>query len=381
MTRGSESAQAEERLRPGQPQRRQLRGWRGRDRGAGAAERAHDDHAEAELLGERQQLALGLALARVERNLDRVDPPGAHDARELVEGAGRVVRRAEEADAAGVPLPLEPVEVLAPGDEVVHLLEVDPAREEAELVVQLGAALLDRAGPDLRRDERLVSPPGERAAEHALGAAVHRGGVDEPRSGVEGGADDGVRDLLLGVRQVEGRPGPEAHDGDLDAGAPEGSPLHTVCRHAPGEPTRRSRARRGPHRRAGLRRELPGRLGAGAALRAAAPARRVRLRPARRHARRRGARRPRGAARRARARAPGRAAHGDHAPPARDDRRARPRARALPPADRGQPDRPGTPPLRDLGGRPRVLHVLGRPGRPRRARHLRARRRPGARGA
>ena len=222
--------------------------------------------------GERQQLPLGLALARVERDLDRVDPPGAHDARELVERAGRVVRRAEEADAAGVLLPLEPVEVLAPGDQVVHLLQVDAAPEEAELVGELGAALLDGAGPDLRRHEGLFPPPGQRAAEHALGAAVHRRGVDELRSGGEGGVDDGVRGLLLGVRQVERRPGPEADDGELDAGAPEGSPLHTVCRHAPGEPTRRSRARRGPHRRPGLRRELPGRLAARAALRPPAPA-------------------------------------------------------------------------------------------------------------
>ena len=82
--------------------------------------------------------------------------------------------RSEEANTARVPLPLEPLEVLVPGDEVVHLLEVDAACEEAELVGELRAALLDRAGPDLRGHESLLSPPGERAAEHALGAAVHR---------------------------------------------------------------------------------------------------------------------------------------------------------------------------------------------------------------
>ena len=54
-------------------------------------------------------------------------------------------------------------------------------------------------------------------------------------------------------------------------------------------------------------------------------------------------------------------------------------ARALPPADPGEPDRPGAEPLRDLGGRARVLHVLGRAGRAPRPRRLRPRGRAGAR--
>ena len=58
-----------------------------RDDGAGAAERPHRDDAEPELGGERQDLALGLPLARVVRHLDRLDPAGSHDACELVEGA------------------------------------------------------------------------------------------------------------------------------------------------------------------------------------------------------------------------------------------------------------------------------------------------------
>ena len=87
-----------------------------------------------------------------------------------------------------------------------------------------------------------------------------------------------------------------------------------------------------------------------------------------------------GAAGRARAGARRPAADRGHAPAARDDRGARPPARALPPADRGEPHRPDARPLRDLGGRARVLHVLGRPGRTSRARDLRARGRAGARG-
>ena len=50
------------------------------------AERLHDDHAEAQLRGERQDLALRLAVARVVRHLHGSDPPAAHDAGELREG-------------------------------------------------------------------------------------------------------------------------------------------------------------------------------------------------------------------------------------------------------------------------------------------------------
>ena len=59
-----------------------------------------------------------------------------------------------DADAVDAPrraLLLEPREVLLPGDEVVHLLDLD-ATEGAALLVVLRASLLDARRPDLRRD-------------------------------------------------------------------------------------------------------------------------------------------------------------------------------------------------------------------------------------
>ena len=84
------------------------------------------------------------------------------------------MRRAEETNAVLFPLVLEPREVLLPGDEVVHLFEVHPAAEVAELGLELKAPLLLRWRPDLRRDEGVVAPDVDRLAEHLLGAAVHR---------------------------------------------------------------------------------------------------------------------------------------------------------------------------------------------------------------
>ena len=63
---------------------------------------------------------------------------------------------AEPADGPAVPLALEPREVLAPGYEVVYLLDVD-APEPLSLARELLASLADRPGPDLRGDDGLVA--------------------------------------------------------------------------------------------------------------------------------------------------------------------------------------------------------------------------------
>src|SRR5829696_9859093 len=337
---------------------------------AALRERPHDDHAQAELLSERKDRPLDVALQGVVGHLDRVDPPTSHHSFELLEGGALVVRRAEEAHAVLLLFVLEPREVLLPGDEVVHLLEVHTAPEVVELRLELEASLLLRGRPDLRRDEDVVPVAVDRLAEDLFGAAVHRRRVEDARSAGIRSIDDLVGDLLALGPEVEGEPGAEADNGDLDPGDSKASALHTMGGHARDESSRSARAGGRAHRRSGERRELPGRLDARAAARAAAPAGDLRLRPARGQPRRRGAWRPHGTPRRAGARAGRPASHRDHAPPARDDRRLRAPTRPFSAPDRGEPDRPAQDPLRHLGGGAGVLHLLGRSGGPPRSRRL-----------
>src|SRR3954470_5635947 len=341
---------------------------------AALCEGSHDDDAQAELLRERKDPPLDIALQGVVGHLDRIYPSASHHLLELLEGGALVVRRAEETDAVLLPFVLEPREVLLPCDEVVHLLEVHPAREVAELRLELEAPLLLRGRPDLRRDEDVVAAAVDSLAEHLLGAAVHRRGVEEARAAFVRGLDDLVGDLLAIRPKVEGEPAAEADNGDLDPRLSKTSALHTMEGHARDESSRSARAGGRAHRRSGERRELPGRLGAGAAARAAASAGGLRVRPARGQPRRRGAWRSHGAPRRARARAGRFAAHRDHAAPARDDRCLRTPARSVSAPDRGEPDRPAQDSLCQLGGGAGVLHLLGRPGGPPRARRLWTRR-------
>lgn len=213
---------AQERLSPAlQPERAELAPLRGRNLGAGPTERTHADHAEAELLGQRQDPLLHPALPRVERDLDRVDPAGAHHLFELVEAILVVLRGAEEADQPRFALPLEPGKPLPPGDEVVDLLEVDPAAEEAQLGGELRLRLLGRGCPDLRGHERSIAQRAERLAEDSLGSAVHRRGVDDTGTPFECGLDDHsrLRDALWA--DVENLPGAEADDGKRRPAAAE----------------------------------------------------------------------------------------------------------------------------------------------------------------
>jgi hypothetical protein len=75
---------------------------------------------------------------------------------------------AEPADPTGFPLALEPRQVLAPGNEVVDLLDLDPA-EPGELRRELRLRLVGRRGPDLGRDDRLVATLCERVPERPFG--------------------------------------------------------------------------------------------------------------------------------------------------------------------------------------------------------------------
>ncbi len=137
-------------------------------------------------------------------------------------------------------------------------------------------------------------------------------------------------------------------------------------------------------RRTSGRRELPGRLDPVPARAAAARPGALLLRAARRRARRLVRRRPPRGARRARAagcahiRRARRLARASQRPA--DRARVRPPARAVPAADRGEPDRPARRRVRDLGGREAVLRPLRRPVRAARPRRPAPARRRRARG-
>ncbi len=204
--------------------------------------------------------------------------------------------------------------------------------------------------------------PSSALAEHLLGAAVHRRGVEDARAAFVRGLDDLVGDLLAVGPEVERQPGAEPDNGHLDPGLSKASALHTMgampatsLLEAPELAAERIDARASgenfpvvsvlaprharPHLRAiyGFAR-LVDNLGDEAhGDRMVAP-------------------------RRARARAGRSAAHRDHAAPARDDRRLRAFPRPVSAPDRGEPDRPAQDSLCELGGGAGVLHLLGRPG-------------------
>jgi hypothetical protein len=137
------------------------------------------------------------------------------------------VRDPEQPGAAGGALLLEPAQVLAPADEVVHLLDLNPP-EEVELLRELVPPLLNGGRPDLRRHHRLFAPSLERRGQRALGAPVHRRGVEDPRTRAPGRLHDIARELVV---TAEGVPRAEPDDG------PEAPLLH-----------REARRRRGPRR-------------------------------------------------------------------------------------------------------------------------------------
>ena len=122
---------------PNVGERREVGGRRRPPDEATGGERAHEDHADAEVLGERQDALLDDALVRVVRHLDGGDAPGAHDVLELAEHAGLPVRRGDDVDLAAVAAGLQLIEAGPPRDEVVDLEHLDMAAEEGERRVDL----------------------------------------------------------------------------------------------------------------------------------------------------------------------------------------------------------------------------------------------------
>ena len=122
------------------------------------AERAHQQDAQAEVVGQRQDGALDLAVGRVVGHLHGVDAAGAHELGELAEGRRGVVGGADQADLPAVPGGLEHGQVRGPGHQVVDLHQVDPAAVPVHRAGQLRRAFLRGRGPDLVGDEDLVAP-------------------------------------------------------------------------------------------------------------------------------------------------------------------------------------------------------------------------------
>ena len=179
-----------------------------------AAERTHRDDAEPELLGQRQNLALHLPLARVVGHLDRLDPAGAHHPGELVECARLPVGRADQPDAARGRVP-PPAKAGTPRQATRLWICSSSTRppKKPSCAVELPPSLVGRRRPDLRRDERLRRadrrapgrgrPPPDRTSARSRRAAYRprrRPPRPRPRRPPRPGAD------------VEDLPGAEAHD-------------------------------------------------------------------------------------------------------------------------------------------------------------------------
>ena len=122
------------------------------------AEGAHQQDPDTELVSQRQNGALYLAVGGVVGHLNRIDAAGAHEIGEVGEGRRRVVGGADQADQPPVPHGFQHRQVSAPGDQVVDLHQVDPAAIPVHRAVQLGHALVWRWGPDLVSDDNLVTP-------------------------------------------------------------------------------------------------------------------------------------------------------------------------------------------------------------------------------
>src|SRR4051812_9845669 len=118
------------------------------------------------------------------------------------------MRHAESLDPAGVAFLREPGELLLPRLQVVDLLDLDPA-EPVELPRELLAPLVDAAGPDLGRDDRLLTLWRNCSCERPFRAAIHRRRVEEPVARVECGTHDGSCRRRVAVKGV---PRPEADD-------------------------------------------------------------------------------------------------------------------------------------------------------------------------
>jgi hypothetical protein len=169
----------------------------------------HESLLARELDGAADLLAVPVRDADVAR-LARID--------DLGEGAERLLHR--------------DVVVVAVCLVQVDLLELQPRERGVDLLQDLlpreAAAAVRRRGIDLRREDvRVARVPGERAAEHLLGAAlavdVRR--VEEVDPDLERGLDERRRGVLLDAPS-ERRPGAEADLRDLEIAVPELPVLH-----------------------------------------------------------------------------------------------------------------------------------------------------------
>ena len=139
------------------------------------AERAHQQDSDTELVGQRQDRGLDLAVGGVVGHLDAVDAAAAHEVGELPEGRRRVVGSADQADQSPVPGGLEHRQLVGPGDQGMDLRKVDPATVPVHRAVQLGRAVLRRTRSGLVGDDNPVAPalraaPSSRSASPYIGA-------------------------------------------------------------------------------------------------------------------------------------------------------------------------------------------------------------------
>ena len=138
---------------------------------------AMNEYAETELRRKGKDTLFRIAQSRIVWQLDHVQTARPHDITKLVEGARQVVGRAH---SNHLPLPfelLEHLELRAPANQVVHLVDLD-STEEAQRMLCLGPALRCAAGPDLGGDDRLRPASGQSACHGILSPAVHRRGIE-----------------------------------------------------------------------------------------------------------------------------------------------------------------------------------------------------------
>src|SRR5262249_515819 len=123
------------------------------------------------------------------------------------------VCRADDADLPGVAQTLQRRQMVAPGDEVVDLVEVNTPAEVAQRALRLRLALSGGGRPDLAGDERLVASALHRQPQNTLGLPIHRRGIEEVRACLQSRVDNGARvGFLCRASHVESAPGAHAHN-------------------------------------------------------------------------------------------------------------------------------------------------------------------------
>jgi len=186
-----------------------------------ALERAHHEDADAEVVGQRQQLALGVAAQGVVGDLHHVQAAAPHQARQVREGRLLVMGGAHRPHLARGLETLQEAQLGGHVDQVVDLVDVD-GPVQPQRVLGLGPARLWIGGPDLGGHQHPVADAGQGLPQGLLGAAVHGRGVEKVDAGGEGRLHQGA--AALGG--VEGAPGAHPDGGHADAGTAEVGSLH-----------------------------------------------------------------------------------------------------------------------------------------------------------